>query len=65
MKRSWLKPYWCIAALALVGLVLTAGCDDVLPANFWADKTGEIVNRSIFGVINAALAALTGGGIQI
>ncbi len=51
-----------VAILAAGGLVLDTSC---LPPNFWADKAGEIVNRGIFALINAALAALTGGTIQI
>lgn len=45
--------------VATGGLVLAAGC---LPSNFWADKWGEIVNRSIFFVLNLLLAPT---GIQI
>ena len=41
--------------------LLGGGC---LPENFWVDKGGEILNRSIIGVINAVLAA-AGTGITI
>ncbi|MBN1489386.1 MAG: hypothetical protein JXA69_05660 [Phycisphaerae bacterium] len=43
-------------------LILSSGC---LPDNFWSDKAGEIVNRGIFGAINAVLSAATNGAIQI
>jgi hypothetical protein len=39
-------------AIALAGILFQGSC---LPDNFWADKWGEVVNRSIFGVINTAL----------
>ena len=42
--------------------ILSSGC---LPDNFWSDKAGEIVNRGIFGAINAVLDAVTNGAIQI
>jgi len=42
--------------------ILSSGC---LPDNFWSDKAGEIVNRGIFGVINAVLGAASNGTIQI
>jgi len=41
---------------------MTGAC---LPDNFWAGKWGEIINRGIFGVINAVLGAATGGGVQV
>lgn len=62
MKRSWLRPSAVVLAVAI--LILAAGCDD-LPPNFWANKWGEIINRSIFGIINAALGIATGGTVQI
>jgi hypothetical protein len=64
MKQSWSKSIPWMTVIALCGLVLAAGCDE-LPANFWANKSGEILNRSIFAVINAVLAALTGGTIVL
>ncbi len=48
--------------VTLGGTLMTGSC---LPDNFWAGKWGEIVNRGIFGVINAVLGAATGGGVQI
>jgi hypothetical protein len=42
------------------GLLFAGGC---LTDNFWADKWSEIVNRGIFGIINAALKATPIGGI--
>ena len=52
-----------LAALMATGSALmTSSC---LPDNFWAGKWGEIVNRGIFGAINAAIGAATGGGVQI
>lgn len=44
------------------GVMLQGAC---LPDNFWADKAGEILNRSIIAGINAVLASLTTNGIQI
>lgn len=41
-----------LKAIALAGILFQGSC---LPDNFWADKFGEIVNRGIFGAINAAL----------
>lgn len=41
--------------VAVSAVLFSGGC---LPDNFWADKWGEIINRSIFGAINAVL---TGG----
>jgi hypothetical protein len=40
------------ATLTFGGALFAGGC---LPDNFWADKGAEIVNRSIFAVINLAL----------
>ncbi len=44
------------------GIMFTTGC---LPENFWAGKWGEVVNRSIFGAINAVVGAVTNGAIQL
>ena len=41
-----------LAISASAGVVWSSSC---FPDNFWADKWAEIVNRAIFGVINAAL----------
>jgi len=50
---------------AMVGggsmLVLGGGC---VPNDFWISASGEVVNRSIFGIINAVLTAI-GTGITI
>ena len=51
-----------MSMVAVGGTLMTSSC---LPDNFWAGKWGEIVNRGIFGVINAAIGAATGGGVQI
>lgn len=51
-----------LSFVSTVILLANAGC---LPDNFWADKWGEIINRGIFGVINAALGAATNNGVQI
>jgi len=42
------------------GLLFHGGC---LVDNFWAEKWSEIINRSIFGIINAGLANTPIGGI--
>ena len=42
------------------GMLLGSGC---LVDNFWADKWSEIINRGIFGIINAGLAATPIGAI--
>jgi hypothetical protein len=52
-----------LAALMAAGSALMAS--SCLPDNFWAGKWGEVINRGIFGVINAALDAATNGGVQI
>ncbi len=57
--RVWLK----VMSLVTVGGTLMAG--SCLPDNFWAGKWGEVINRGIFGVINAVLSGATGGGVQI
>jgi hypothetical protein len=44
----WMKVTLIPAGILLIG----CGC---LPDNFWADTGAELVNRSIFAVINAAL----------
>ena len=49
-----------IGLLALGGM--TMGC---LPDKFWVNKWGEIVNRSIFGVINLLLFNTTDGTVVI
>ncbi len=51
-------------AVALLALAAITGCDE-LPPNFWSEKAGEILNRSIFALLNAVLGAFTGGTIQI
>jgi hypothetical protein len=51
-----------LSVASAVILLGNAGC---LPENFWADKWGEVVNRSIFGVINAAIGAATNNAVQI
>ena len=51
-----------LVSVSLMVLLGNAGC---LPDNFWSDKWGEVVNRSIFGAMNAAIGAFTGGAIQI
>jgi hypothetical protein len=50
MKRAERFLHW--ATLAFGGALFSGGC---LPDNFWADKGAEIVNRSIFAVINLVL----------
>lgn len=57
--RVYLK---VMSMVAVGGSLMTSSC---LPDNFWAGKWGEIVNRGIFGVINAVIGAATGGGVQI
>ncbi len=39
------------------GVVWGGGC---LPDNFWVDKWAEVINRAIFGAINAALTGELG-----
>jgi len=51
-----------VSLLAVGGTLMQSGC---LPDNFWAGKWGEIINRSIFGVINTVLSAVSGGTITI
>jgi hypothetical protein len=53
---------WCAVALAGGMMLAGGGC---LPENFWADKAGELVNRGIFGVINAVLGAVTNGALNL
>jgi len=42
------------STILTAGVLFSGSC---LPDNFWADKWGEVVNRGIFGVINAVLDA--------
>jgi hypothetical protein len=53
---------WAMVVGSSGFLLGTGAC---LPDNFWAGKWGEIINRSIFAAINAAVGAATGGGIQL
>jgi hypothetical protein len=64
MNQSSATSLRWLPVLALVAIVLATGCDE-LPANFWSDKAGEVVNRSIFAAINAVLAAVTGGTVVL
>jgi hypothetical protein len=58
--RSMSKMMRLMLLASTAGLLLTGSC---LTDNFWADKWSEIVNRSIFGIINAALANTPIGAI--
>ena len=49
-----------MAIASAAGFVWGGSC---LVENFWADKWSEIVNRAIFGAINAALANTAIGAI--
>jgi hypothetical protein len=51
-----------MSLLVVGGTLMTGTC---LPDNYWAGKWGEVINRGIFGVINAVLGAATGGGVQV
>ncbi|HSW45053.1 MAG TPA: hypothetical protein VLM89_05735 [Phycisphaerae bacterium] len=51
-----------VSLLTVGSMLLGSSC---LPDNFWAAKWGEIINRGIFGAINAVIGAVTGGGVQI
>jgi len=62
MSKAWSRT--ARRGVALLALAAIAGCNE-LPPNFWSEKAGEIVNRSIFAVINAVLGGFTGGAIQI
>ncbi len=42
------------------GFVVVLG-GTCIPDNLWIDNSGEIINRAIFGLINAALAAAETG----
>lgn len=44
-----------LAAIGASGLLWAFGTGSCLADNFWIDKSSEIVNRLIFGAINAAL----------
>ena len=54
----WMKT---TATVSTGFVILGGGC---VADNFWIDKSSEIINRAIFGVINAVLAA-AGTGIAI
>ncbi len=62
MRRTCHVVLQWMGVMAGGAVLLDGGC---LPANFWADQGAELVNRSIFGAINALLAAMTGGTVQI
>lgn len=59
MKRF---PGIALLVLSAVALLGNTGC---LTDNFWAEKWSEVVNRGIFGAINAAIGAATNNAIQI
>ncbi len=63
MKTSWLSGRGVAIVAAAGSLMLSWGCE--LPANFWADKGAEVLNRSIFAVINAVLNVVTGGTVVL
>lgn len=51
-----------MSLLAVGGTLMTGAC---LPDNYWAGKWGEIINRGIFGAINAVLSGATGGNVTV
>jgi hypothetical protein len=59
MQKTYQSLKLLMISLA-AGAVWGGGC---VTDNFWVDKWSEIVNRLIFGVINAGLAATPIGAI--